>query len=147
MERLVTFALSDVTEMDLEISFNFYIQASLLKVNIGLFLTPQASSSNLAASQGPATSESNNLPVPRPSSGSALAKAKGSANSKSYNFADQTLITSGSETAVKTKADLELLAQNRGNAMLRYKEKKKNRRCLFVYLLLFSFQLITACPL
>ncbi|KAI6686747.1 hypothetical protein NL676_032660 [Syzygium grande] len=87
-----------------------------------------ASSSNLAASQGPATSESNNLPVPRPSSGSALAKAKGSANSKSYNFADQTLITSGSETAVKTKADLELLAQNRGNAMLRYKEKKKNRR-------------------
>lgn len=27
-----------------------------------------------------------------------------------------------------TKADLELLAKNRGDAMLRYKEKKKTRR-------------------
>ncbi|KAL3751960.1 hypothetical protein ACJRO7_012734 [Eucalyptus globulus] len=89
-----------------------------------------ASSSNLAASQGSATSESNNLLVSGPTSGSALAKAKGSTDSKGYNFVDQTLITNGNDmrTMVKTKADLELLAQNRGNAMLRYKEKKKNRR-------------------
>lgn len=28
----------------------------------------------------------------------------------------------------KSKADMEMVAQNRGNAMLRYKEKKKTRR-------------------
>ncbi|XP_030542133.1 zinc finger protein CONSTANS-LIKE 15 [Rhodamnia argentea] len=98
----------------------YQLNGYLLPEDIALY---NANSSNLGASQGPATSESNNLPMPR-------AKAKGSTNSKGYNFADQTLITSGNDMgmAVKTKADLELLAQNRGNAMLRYKEKKKNRR-------------------
>ncbi|KAI4386359.1 hypothetical protein MLD38_004295 [Melastoma candidum] len=55
--------------------------------------------SNQATSQGPTTSESNNLPGPKSiSGGSALGR------------------------------DMELLAQHRGNAMLRYKEKKKTRR-------------------
>lgn len=33
-----------------------------------------------------------------------------------------------STTAATTKANIELLAKNRGNAMLRYKEKKKTQR-------------------
>ena len=39
-------------------------------------------------------------------------------------------ILAGSESMneAKAKVDMELLAQNRGNAMLRYKEKKKHRR-------------------
>lgn len=42
---------------------------------------------------------------------------------------DQTiLVDSESATPSMTKADMELLAKNRGNAMQRYKEKKKTRR-------------------
>ncbi|KAJ4711474.1 Zinc finger protein [Melia azedarach] len=86
-------------------------------------------SNNPTASQGPATSESNNLPIARPSSGSAFGKPKGSSSSKDIQFDQPFLVTNdGMRTAATTKADLELLAQNRGNAMQRYKEKKKTRR-------------------
>ncbi|XP_050371870.1 zinc finger protein CONSTANS-LIKE 14-like [Argentina anserina] len=77
-----------------------------------------------AVSQGPATSESNNISIGRPSSGSAVDEDKGNIATTEQAF----LIRSDSLRTVGTKADMELLAQNRGNAMLRYKEKKKNRR-------------------
>ncbi|KAK4780727.1 hypothetical protein SAY87_016833 [Trapa incisa] len=65
---------------------------------------------NQAASQGQeATSESNNLPAANPPNNPIAVKPKGFA-------------------AATTKADMDLLAQHRGNAMLRYKEKKKTRR-------------------
>ncbi|OWM89807.1 hypothetical protein CDL15_Pgr024555 [Punica granatum] len=85
---------------------------------------------SLALSQGAATSESNNLPVPRASSVSSLEKAKGPSGSRYYQLAGQTTTVKNDSgrTAAKTKSDMELLAQNRGNAMLRYKEKKKTRR-------------------
>ncbi|GAB4839722.1 hypothetical protein Ancab_020432 [Ancistrocladus abbreviatus] len=82
------------------------------------------------ASQGPATSESNNLPIGRPSSGSAFGKPRGLSGSKDINFTGQPIFTTGgsAETVATAKANMELLAQNRGNAMQRYKEKRKTRR-------------------
>ncbi|KAI5351857.1 hypothetical protein L3X38_004748 [Prunus dulcis] len=86
-------------------------------------------SNNPTPSQGPATSESNNIPVGRPSLGSAFGEDKGSGASTDLNFMEQSFLMRGdSLRTVGTKADMELLAQNRGNAMLRYKEKKKTRR-------------------
>lgn len=84
-----------------------------------------------ATSQGPATSESNNLPGPKAiSGGSAIPKAEVSPSSKEFQFGDQSLFMKGdgSRVGATSKADMELLAQHRGNAMLRYKEKKKTRR-------------------
>nr|GME11106.1 zinc finger protein CONSTANS-LIKE 14-like [Ipomoea batatas] len=84
-------------------------------------------SNNPTASQGPATSESNNLTRLQPPLVSGYCKPK--CHSKDIHFMDQTiLVDSESATPSMTKADIELLAKNRGNAMLRYKEKKKTRR-------------------
>ncbi|GKU92844.1 hypothetical protein SLEP1_g6516 [Rubroshorea leprosula] len=87
-------------------------------------------SNNLVASQGPATCESNNLPIGRTSSGPAFGKLKGSSSSKDIHFMEESFLLRSDCTrpAAPSKADLELLAQNRGNAMQRYKEKKKTRR-------------------
>ncbi|KAK6930761.1 CCT domain [Dillenia turbinata] len=85
---------------------------------------------NNNSNNGPATSESNNLPLARSSSGSAFGKPKACIGSKDINFMEQSILLR-SETAgpaAATKADIELLAKNRGDAMLRYKEKKKTRR-------------------
>ncbi|GMJ13109.1 B-box domain protein 12 [Hibiscus trionum] len=83
-------------------------------------------SSNPGASQGATTSESNNnLPIPRPSTGSAFGEPKGYCSSNELVFMEQHF---HARAAAPYKADLELLAQNRGNAMQRYKEKKKTRR-------------------
>ncbi|GMJ09906.1 B-box domain protein 13 [Hibiscus trionum] len=87
--------------------------------------------SNNPGASGPATSESNNLPIPKPSSGSAFGKHRGSSSSNDVNFPEQPFLVRPVEQAMPTsisKADRELLAQNRGNAMQRYKEKKKTRR-------------------
>ncbi|XP_076884048.1 zinc finger protein CONSTANS-LIKE 15-like [Bidens hawaiensis] len=48
--------------------------------------------------------------------------------SNDIQFTDQNVIGSEKLATSLTKADLELLAKNRGDAMLRYKEKKKTRR-------------------
>lgn len=98
------------------------------------FLKMQNNSNNPTASQGPATSESNNLPLGRPSSGSAFGKPKGTSGGQDVQFMDQPLLVRGDSmrTATATKADMELLARNRGNAMQRYKEKKKTRRYVFL---------------
>ncbi|XP_022725995.1 zinc finger protein CONSTANS-LIKE 14-like [Durio zibethinus] len=87
-------------------------------------------SSNPAAILGPATSESNNLPTAKPSSGSAFGKLKGTSSSNNVHLMEQSFLVRCDQTrlAAPSKADLELLAQNRGNAMQRYKEKKKTRR-------------------
>ncbi|XP_022748904.1 zinc finger protein CONSTANS-LIKE 14-like isoform X1 [Durio zibethinus] len=86
--------------------------------------------SNPGANQGPATSESNNIPIARPSSGAAFGKTKCSSSSNDVHFMQQPFLVKGAQArpAAPNKADLELLAQNRGNAMQRYKEKKKTRR-------------------
>lgn len=62
-------------------------------------------------------------------------KLKG--GSKSFQAIKQPIIIKGDSilSTSTTKADLELLAQNRGNAMQRYKEKRKTRRCIFHSLL------------
>lgn len=86
-------------------------------------------SNNRAASQGPATSESNNLPRIKTSSDSGYVKPKCCGISTDLNFMDQSIVVGGDNTGEETlKADMELLAKNRGNAMQRYKEKKKIRR-------------------
>ncbi|PSS12093.1 Zinc finger protein like [Actinidia chinensis var. chinensis] len=82
------------------------------------------------ACQGPATSESINLPITRPSSGSAFGNPKCYGASKDIQFTEHSVLLRGetTRTAAIMKADMEMVAQNRGNAMLRYKEKKKTRR-------------------
>ncbi|KAJ0233754.1 Zinc finger protein CONSTANS-LIKE 15 [Hirschfeldia incana] len=72
--------------------------------------------------QVPATSENSNLHV-------TFGSEKGSNSSSELHFTEN--IAGGScktTRLVATKADLERLAQNRDNAMQRYKEKRKNRR-------------------
>ncbi|KAG5521759.1 hypothetical protein RHGRI_034097 [Rhododendron griersonianum] len=87
------------------------------------------SPNNATASQGPATSESNNLPIARPPL-SRLAFGNSKCYPREIQFADQSVLMRDetTRTASLTKADVEVLVQNRGNAMLRYKEKKKTRR-------------------
>ncbi|KAJ7945596.1 Zinc finger protein like [Quillaja saponaria] len=87
-------------------------------------------SNNPTPCLGPATSESNNLPIERHSSSSAVGKHKGSSSAKDMKFFEHPLLLRDDRTtnAATNRVDMELLAQNRGNAMLRYKEKKKNRR-------------------
>ncbi|GAB4845238.1 hypothetical protein Ancab_038647 [Ancistrocladus abbreviatus] len=65
-----------------------------------------------------------------PSSGSAFGKPRGLSGSKDINFTGQPIFTTGgsAETVATAKANMELLAQNKGNAMQRYKEKRKTRR-------------------
>ncbi|CAN8304057.1 unnamed protein product [Cochlearia groenlandica] len=71
---------------------------------------------------GQPISESNNLPV-------TFGSEKGSNSSNELHFTDQSSRASCKNTRlVATKADLERLAQNRGNAMRRYKEKRQKRR-------------------
>ncbi|XP_028784441.1 zinc finger protein CONSTANS-LIKE 15 isoform X2 [Neltuma alba] len=85
-----------------------------------------------AASQGPAaTSESNNLPT-RKQSGNAAAPGKHNVNCnvKETQIGEHPLLVTDDNMgkAGRSKADMDLMAQNRGTAMLRYKEKKKTRR-------------------
>lgn len=66
--------------------------------------------------------------------------------SKNMQPNEQPIIVKGDSilSTSTTKADLELLAQNRGNAMQRYKEKRKTRRYIFHFLFCsFPFQLWT----
>ncbi|EEF50090.1 hypothetical protein RCOM_1437660 [Ricinus communis] len=79
---------------------------------------------------GPATSESNNLPIARASLGSTFGKMKRTCGSKDVEFPQQRIIVRGDSmrTVPPTKADMEQLAKNRGIAMQHYKEKRKNRR-------------------
>ncbi|KAJ6934091.1 zinc finger proteinNSTANS-LIKE 15-like isoform X1 [Populus alba x Populus x berolinensis] len=85
---------------------------------------------NLTSSQGPATSESNNLPIARVLSGTAFCKPKCSGSSKDVQFMEQSILVRGEgfKTEPATTVDTELLVRNRGDAMQRYKEKKKTRR-------------------
>ncbi|KAG2320747.1 hypothetical protein Bca4012_056217 [Brassica carinata] len=74
------------------------------------------------SSRVPATSESNNLPL-------TFSSEKGSNSSSELRFTEKTDGASCKTTrVVPTKADLAQLAQNRDNAMQRYKEKRKTRR-------------------
>ncbi|KFK44677.1 hypothetical protein AALP_AA1G289100 [Arabis alpina] len=74
------------------------------------------------AGQKPTISEGNKNPV-------TFGSEKGSNSSTDLRFTEHTTGTSCKTTRlVATKADLERLAQNRGDAMQRYKEKRKTRR-------------------
>ncbi|KAJ0235457.1 Zinc finger protein CONSTANS-LIKE 15 [Hirschfeldia incana] len=74
------------------------------------------------SSQIPAAAESNNLPL-------TFSSEKGSNSSSELRFTEKNDGASCKTTrVVATKADLEQLAQNRDNAMQRYKEKRKTRR-------------------
>ena len=68
----------------------------------------------------------NNVPMMVPAIGSSHDEGSGS-SMKEISFGEQPIIRTEMVKAMK-KVDSELLAQNRGNAMLRYREKRKNRR-------------------
>ncbi|KAK4784452.1 hypothetical protein SAY86_018820 [Trapa natans] len=79
---------------------------------------------SIAFSQCLATFESDDLPIPGPSS-----KARGPSGSKDHQLTNMTLTSKNTRRSfLKTVADMRLTSQNRGNAMLRYREKKKTRR-------------------
>ncbi|KAK9276325.1 hypothetical protein L1049_005857 [Liquidambar formosana] len=61
----------------------YQMNCSMPQEDITLFIN---NSNNPTASQGPATSESNNLPIARPSSASAFGESKGSGGSKDIQF-------------------------------------------------------------
>ncbi|CAL0318921.1 unnamed protein product [Lupinus luteus] len=106
-----------------------YNNAGCFKVTCFDVMKMQNVSNNPTASQGPTTSESNNLPSKKLSSASVLGKHEGSCSVKDIQFGEPPLLLMGDNLAkaARTKADTDLLAQNRGNAMVRYKEKKKTR--------------------
>lgn len=52
----------------------------------------------------------------------------GACSPRDINYMEQPRLLKNEPTRTTTKGDMELLAQNRGNAMLRYKEKKRTRR-------------------
>ncbi|XP_058103002.1 zinc finger protein CONSTANS-LIKE 15 isoform X2 [Magnolia sinica] len=82
---------------------------------------------NQPASQVPSTSGSNIFPL-RPSA-TTFPEPRANSSSKDFLFSKHPSPFSGEAAKPATsQADMELLAQNRGNAMLRYKEKRKNRR-------------------
>ncbi|KAB2042221.1 hypothetical protein ES319_D02G200800v1 [Gossypium barbadense] len=102
--------------------FNYHPQDYMDSINMN--------SSNPGTSQGAATSESNNLPMARPSTSSAFGGTRGSSSCSDLVFMEQAFLVGSDQgrPAAASKADLELLAHNRGNAMQRYQEKKKTRR-------------------
>lgn len=79
------------------------------------------------ANHGPSASGNSNLPSSRHST-TTLPESRTHRSSKDIHFGEQPLAVRGDTMKTKSRADMELLAQNRGNAMLRYKEKRKNRR-------------------
>ena len=72
------------------------------------------------------TTSGNNVPMMVPFMGSSHDPGSG-ISMKEISFGEQPIIRTEMVKAMK-KVDSELLAQNRGNAMLRYREKRKNRR-------------------
>lgn len=109
----------------------------------------QKNSNKLKVSQRPATSEGNNLRLSRLSSGSSFRNLECFGSSEDiHQFMDQTVTVGGeSATAATTKADMEMLAKNRDNAMLRYKEKKKTRRYYLFISLFHLFLSFVLCYL
>lgn len=102
-----------------------------MNVNPGYYLAKlQNTLNNPVARHGSATMESDIRSVPKPTSGTALAKYEASVCSKEYEVGEPNLLMKhdSATTVAPLKADMELLAQHRGNAMLRYKEKRKTRR-------------------
>ncbi|KAK4265091.1 hypothetical protein QN277_026189 [Acacia crassicarpa] len=87
-----------------------------------------------ALSNNPTTTESNKPPTRKQSGNNAAAapgKHKGNCSVKETQIGEFPLLVTGDSNmgkAGRSKADMDLLAQNRGTAMLRYKEKKKTRR-------------------
>lgn len=84
-------------------------------------------------SQGAATCESNNLQTRKQSDGKQNDTQNGEHPLLLAVVGDNNNQNSMAKAA-RSKADIDLLAQNRGNAMLRYKEKKKTRRFVTVCL-------------
>ncbi|KAI3931294.1 hypothetical protein MKX01_040211 [Papaver californicum] len=80
------------------------------------------------ANQGLTTSGSSNISKTTQFSGSIVPKPESCSSVKDFHYMEQPFLVKGDTVRATTKADMELLAQNRGNAMLRYKEKKKTRR-------------------
>ncbi|XVE67633.1 hypothetical protein DITRI_Ditri09bG0003900 [Diplodiscus trichospermus] len=75
------------------------------------------------------TEESNNVPVMGSSSESMVGEPLKCQGTRYFQFMEHHILAASEPmNEAKAKVDMQLLAQNRGNAMLRYKEKKKHRR-------------------
>ncbi|MQM20622.1 hypothetical protein Taro_053645 [Colocasia esculenta] len=61
-------------------------------------------------------------------SGVSSCEARPSCSTKDISFGEQPLDPGNGTAKAASRVDSELLAQNRGNAMMRYKEKRKSRR-------------------
>uniref|UniRef100_A0A1D1XLJ6 Zinc finger protein CONSTANS-LIKE 15 n=1 Tax=Anthurium amnicola TaxID=1678845 RepID=A0A1D1XLJ6_9ARAE len=111
-------------------------QKDLLSTNIH-----HASSQNLGAVQviskwQNGSSSLNHWPTKSPnktstelrSPGASSCEPRPSCSTKDISFGEQPLVLGNGIAKAACRADSELLAQNRGNAMMRYKEKRKTRR-------------------
>ncbi|WRX19851.1 CCT domain - like 8 [Theobroma cacao] len=75
------------------------------------------------------TEASNHVPVVGSSSDSKVVEPLKCDSTRYVQVMEHLVLAAGeSMNEAKAKIDMELLAQNRGNAMLRYQEKKKHRR-------------------
>ncbi|KAG9446273.1 hypothetical protein H6P81_012401 [Aristolochia fimbriata] len=74
-------------------------------------------------------SHQSSMQTPTTSGYNMLSQVRAStATAKEIHFGDQPSVVGNEKRKSVNKADMELLQQNRDNAMLRYKEKRKNRR-------------------
>lgn len=99
----------------------FFIFLLNLQLTVKPSSKSKASSSN-SMIDGRTTSRNPISAIVRP-----LAPETGGGGVRQISFGEQPFIT-GTPIQPTKKIDSEFLAQNRGNAMLRYKEKRKNRR-------------------
>ncbi|XP_052189425.1 zinc finger protein CONSTANS-LIKE 14-like [Diospyros lotus] len=81
-------------------------------------------SKRLPSSCGPAEGQCRSVLMPE----SSLYELNTYNNISSMQFEEHHLLSGAGQMAVPNNIDMELMAQNRGNAMRRYQEKKKSRR-------------------
>lgn len=83
--------------------------------------------SSSSVSHWPSKSSNKTPTVMRPS-GASSCEPRPSCSTKDISFGEQPLGLGNGTAKAASTVDSELLAQNRGNAMMRYKEKRKTRR-------------------
>ncbi|KAJ0454960.1 putative transcription factor Hap2/NF-YA family [Helianthus annuus] len=119
------FAINNCTDLVEDASFTtMEVLKEMEAINIPIATNPSQNISGCGS-----TMESDNRQIAGPSSETKLMEINGCDSIMDGQMIDRFLATSqGIEIPTTTKVDAQQYAQNRSNAMLRYKEKKKTRR-------------------
>ncbi|MFS8017539.1 putative transcription factor C2C2-CO-like family [Helianthus anomalus] len=119
------FAINNCTDLVEDASFTtMEVLKEMEAINIPIATNPSQNISGCGS-----TMESDNRQMTGPSSETTMMEINGCDSIMDGQMIDRFLATSqGIEIPTTTKVDAQQFAQNRSNAMLRYKEKKKTRR-------------------